>query len=341
MWAPREDVFQTRRYGPHAQLRCQRADPGDAGVPAERSVPRSRRVVPGIRMLRVRTHRRRQSARRGRRAGRRARGRPSMRSSAVCTSRCAQFSGAISAEHGIGLERKSHLGISRSRGGDRDHARAEEGARSARNSQPRQGVRCPGSLSTSGARRAGDGRRHADGLRLGCRRQHRQGRAAGARGRRARRADHPAAGAVRDAVLLHRAGRAPSAASRAASPTTAPCGTSAPSRASSASCCRSASSSAPGTAYFNSIAILDADGTQPRRLSQVAHPQRPGLPGEELLQPRRHGLQGVAHALRAHRCRDLLGPVVPGDRARHGAAGRGAVLLPDGDRHASRRRRCR
>jgi hypothetical protein len=56
---------------------------------------------------------------------------------------------------------------------------------------------------------------------------------------------------------------------------------------------------------------------QPRRVSQGAHPERPGLPGEELLQSRRHRFQGVRHEVRAHRRRHLLGPVVPGDaRAR-------------------------
>ena len=61
------------------------------------------------------------------------------------------------------------------------------------------------------------------------------------------------------------------------------------------------------TAFFNSIAILDADGTQSRRVSQVAHSEWPGLPGKELLQPRRHRLQGLRHALRAHRRRPSAG----------------------------------
>ena len=95
-----------------------------------------------------------------------------------------------------------------------------------------------------------------------------------------------------------------------------------------------------GQAYFNSIAIIDADGRNLGLYRKSHIPNGPGLPGEDLLQPRRHRLQGVEHAVRAHRCRDLLGSVVPGDLARHGAAGRGAAVLPDGDRLASRRRRC-
>ena len=55
----------------------------------------------------------------------------------------------------------------------------------------------------------GHGRRHPDGLWLGCGGEHRARRGAGARGRRARRADHPAAGTVRDPLLLRGTGLAP------------------------------------------------------------------------------------------------------------------------------------
>ena len=70
----------------------------------------------------------------------------------------------------------------------------------------------------------------------------------------------------------------------------------------------------------------------PRRVPQEPPPRRDRLPGEVLLRSRRHWLPGVGHGLRAHRRRHLLGPVVPGERPRDGAARRRGAALPDGDR---------
>ena len=67
----------------------------------------------------------------------------------------------------------------------------------------------------------------------------------------------------------------------------------------------------------------------PRRLPQEPHPRRARLPGEVLLPARRHRLQGVDDASRHARRRHLLGPVVPGGRARHGADGRRGAALSD------------
>ena len=69
-----------------------------------------------------------------------------------------------------------------------------------------------------------------------------------------------------------------------------------------------------------------------RHLPQVAYPRRAGLFGKVLFQPGRHRLSRLADALRDDRRRHLLGPVVPGSGARHGADGRGVPALPDGDR---------
>ena len=66
-----------------------------------------------------------------------------------------------------------------------------------------------------------------------------------------------------------------------------------------------------------------------RHVSQGAHSGEPGLSREVLFLARRHRLQGVAHALRHDRRRDLLGPVVPRIGARHGAARRGDPVLSD------------
>ena len=73
-----------------------------------------------------------------------------------------------------------------------------------------------------------------------------------------------------------------------------------------------------------------------RHLPQEPHPRRPRLHREVLLQPRRHRLPGLADAARRRRRRHLLGPVVPGVGAVHGAARRRRAVLPDGDRLASR-----
>ena len=111
MWAPREDVFQTRRYGPTHNF--------DVSVPiAEmpgyvRTIRASlAQAVPGIRVWVF---------------GHIADGNLHVAVSAGdahavtfdAVERCVYeplraFAGAISAEHGIGLERKSHLAISRS-----------------------------------------------------------------------------------------------------------------------------------------------------------------------------------------------------------------------------------
>ena len=60
--------------------------------------------------------------------------------------------------------------------------------------------------------------------------------------------------------------------------------------------------------------------------AKATSPTGPAI-GEILLPPRRYRLQSLENALRHHRRRHLLGPVVPRGRARHGAGGRrGAVL---------------
>ena len=65
-----------------------------------------------------------------------------------------------------------------------------------------------------------------------------------------------------------------------------------------------------------------------RHLPQEPHPRRPRLPREVLLQPGNTGFRVWDDAHGAHRRRHLLGPVVPGVRPRHGAAGRRAPPLP-------------
>ena len=87
-----------------------------------------------------------------------------------------------------------------------------------------------------------------------------------------------------------------------------------------------------GNAFYNSVAIIDAGGAVLGIYRKAHIPESPGLSREVLLLARRHRLQGLAHALRHARRRDLLGPVVPGVGARDGAAGRRDPVLSDGDR---------
>ncbi len=111
MWAPREDVFQTRRFGPTHNF--------DVSVPIEEMPGYVRTIraslaaaVPGIRVW-VFGHIADGNLHVAVSAG------EAHEASFDAVEQCVYeplraFSGAISAEHGIGLERKQHLGISRS-----------------------------------------------------------------------------------------------------------------------------------------------------------------------------------------------------------------------------------
>ena len=110
MWAPREDVFQTRRYGPTHNF--------DVSVPIAEMPGYVRTIraalaaaVPGIRVW-IFGHIADGNLHVAVSAG------DAHEASFDAVEHCVYeplraFSGAISAEHGIGLERKSHLGISR------------------------------------------------------------------------------------------------------------------------------------------------------------------------------------------------------------------------------------
>jgi N-carbamoylputrescine amidase len=92
-----------------------------------------------------------------------------------------------------------------------------------------------------------------------------------------------------------------------------------------------------GQALFNTVVIVDADGTEPRALPQEPHPRRPRLHREVLLQPRRHRLSCVGHDARHDRRGDLLGPVVPGERSLDGAPRRRVADVSHGDRQRTTR----
>ena len=87
-------------------------------------------------------------------------------------------------------------------------------------------------------------------------------------------------------------------------------------------------------------------GGDPRRrrrnrgpLPQDAHPRRSAVFREILLHAGRSGIPQFRHALRAHRRAGVLGPVVSGGRAHHGAGRRGHPVLSDGHRLASQPRK--
>ena len=89
-------------------------------------------------------------------------------------------------------------------------------------------------------------------------------------------------------------------------------------------------------AYFNSVAMIDADGRVLGLYRKSHIPHGAGLPGEVLLQSRRYRLSRLADQGRLHRRRHLLGPVVPRGGAGHGADGRRDPALPDRDRLRAR-----
>ena len=80
-----------------------------------------------------------------------------------------------------------------------------------------------------------------------------------------------------------------------------------------------------GETTFNTVAVIDADGTimgQSRPPPLPTAPSgRPFLSGKVLFYARKYRLQGLGYGLCENRRRYLLGPVVPGVRALHGIAG--------------------
>ena len=154
-------------------------------------------------------------------------------------------------------------------------------------------------------------------LQLGSAGQSRPCRAAGTPG--GGPAD-PAPGTVRDPVFLHRAGSGATGTGRkrGQQPAAAPLCTA------GARTGRGAASEFLRTRQqrlFQFRGHHRCRWQHARRLSQDAHSRRPRLPGEVLLQPRRHRLSGLGHACRPHRRRHLLGPVVSRERAGDGAQG--------------------
>lgn len=87
-----------------------------------------------------------------------------------------------------------------------------------------------------------------------------------------------------------------------------------------------------GNTTFNTVAVIDADGTGPRPVPQDAYSGRSFLSGEILFHSGDTGFRVWDTALCQNRRGHLLGPMVSGIRALHGADGRGAAVLSDRDR---------
>ena len=84
--------------------------------------------------------------------------------------------------------------------------------------------------------------------------------------------------------------------------------------------------------YYNTAAVIDADGHVPRQVPQDAHPAlQAGLLGEVLLPARQPRLSGVRDGLRESRRLHLLRPALPRRRARARPERRGDRLQPVGD----------
>ena len=314
IWAIREDVWQVEEHRAAAHLRREPAIENMKEYVEEVAV-RCERFAGDNRSLRVRAHGRRQPAP--------GRSRPvttpqrARRSKAWCTGRCGHRRlGFRRAWH---RPRKACLStVVAHAGGDLHHATAQERARSERHSQSRQGVRMsklPAHLRRPEARRHASRRRSSPAAGTSTPTSPPPKGWCARRRSRARRSSCCQELFETPYFCIEQDSRHLRLATAVEDNRGDPAFRADRARA-CAWCCRSVSSSGPDNAYFNSIAILDADGSDARALSQGAHPERPGLPGEELLQPRRYRIQGVGHAFRAHRRRHLLGPVVSRDCAR-------------------------
>ena len=82
-----------------------------------------------------------------------------------------------------------------------------------------------------------------------------------------------------------------------------------------------------GPHYFNSLVMVDADGAMLGVYRKSHIPDGPGYQEKYYFRPGDTGFKVWKTQLGAHRRRHLLGPVVPGGRARHGADGRGGPAL--------------
>ena len=85
-------------------------------------------------------------------------------------------------------------------------------------------------------------------------------------------------------------------------------------------------------AFYNSLVMVDADGQVLGSYRKSHIPEGPGYHEKFYFSPGDTGFKVFDTALRQARRGDLLGPVVSGDGALHGADGRGGADVSDGHR---------
>ena len=84
-----------------------------------------------------------------------------------------------------------------------------------------------------------------------------------------------------------------------------------------------------GPRYYNSVAMADADGEILGVYRKSHIPDGPGYQEKYYFRPGDTGFKAWQTQARHDRRRHLLGPMVPGSRARHGARRRRDPVLPD------------
>ena len=87
-----------------------------------------------------------------------------------------------------------------------------------------------------------------------------------------------------------------------------------------------------GPRYYNSVAVADADGEILGIYRKSHIPDGPGYQEKYYFRPGDTGFKAWKTKHGRDRRRHLLGPMVPGSGARHGAGGRRALALPHGHR---------
>ena len=95
--------------------------------------------------------------------------------------------------------------------------------------------------------------------------------------------------------------------------------------------CRSSFFERANNAYFNSLAMIDADGGCSGSTARATSRTGPGYQEKYYFNPGDTGFRS-GRPSRLHRRRHVLGPVVPRGRAGDGTDGRGSAALPGRDR---------
>ena len=171
-------------------------------------------------------------------------------------------------------------------------------------------------------------RRHPDRLRPRPAGEHRQDGSLRARGGEARRAGRAAVGAVPGHLLLHAAGPEVVRDRLSRAPSTRACSRCRSSPRSWASSSRSRSSRRTARATTTASRSPTPTAKSSASIARATSPTAPAIRRSTTSAPATRASR-LEDASRHHRRRHLLGPVVPGVRARHGARRRRGAVLSD------------